>query len=99
MKLHRKEVVAPDAGAERRGVIGFRGDHVQVARCDIVRVHEIKVLAVFDAIEHGRAAEKLHLVPTHVRHLVLGRHAEAHDAAGHYAKPFVFSILITLVEQ
>ena len=99
MELHGEKIVAPDPRAERGGIVGFGGDDRCVLRHDVIRVDEIEVRAVGDALEDRRAAVESQLVPAHVRHLVLARHVEPHDLARQDAEPFVLAVFVALVEQ
>src|SRR5262249_33800260 len=99
VELAGHQVVAPDHGDERSGMIGRGGDVLWVGDDGMVGMDGVDGGGVAHALEDWRGPRDAKRVPAHVRDFQARGGSEPDDAAGDQAKSLVQTVFLAHVEE
>ena len=69
MELHGKEIFIPQRYAKVTAVIGDGVNILLICRVRVKRMHKIKLVALFNAVQQGMWLYDFNLIPAHVGNL------------------------------
>src|SRR5262245_35906028 len=74
MELHQMNIIFTHGGGECLAVLARGADHGWVLRHKMITVHKIKARRILESLKERAVTDKIHVVPSHVRHFAfLGR--------------------------
>ena len=98
--LDGEKIVTPNHRSERTMVIGLDSDARSICRSNVIGVHKIKEVTVFDAIQQWALALLNDcFVPSHVWNFVFARYIKFYDLARNHAEPLISATFMADIEQ